>query len=64
MKIQNKSVKFQNPRTGEIWICPNINQKKLVEGVTFIEVHKPENSRLVWINSENLVKFKKNMFSK
>lgn len=54
MKLREKTTKFKNPRTGEIWICPDIKQRRQVDGIDFIEVHKPENVRRVWINLNNL----------
>ncbi len=51
-------MKFENPRTGEVWICDNPENKKVIDGVSFIEVHKPDNFRRVWINRSILVKKK------
>lgn len=43
------SLTLKNPRTGELWICPDQTKKKSIDGVEFIQVHSPENTRLVWI---------------
>lgn len=51
---KQRTVKLKNLRTGETWVCENYNQKKVVDGVEFVEVHKPENPRKLWINSLNL----------
>jgi hypothetical protein len=56
--MKTNNVTLKNPRTGEVWICENLNQKRIVDGIEFVEVHKPENSRMVWINLSNLVKVK------
>lgn len=56
--MKPKIVNLKNPRTGEIWVCENFNQKRNVDGVEFVEVHKPENQRMVWMNLDTLVKVK------
>lgn len=53
---KKKSITFENPRTGEIWICENPENKKIIDGVSFIEVHKPDSFRTVWINRSFLAK--------
>lgn len=62
--MKNKTVTLSNPRTGEIWICENFESRRKVEGVEFVEVHKPENTRLVWMNLENLIQVKDSRFTK
>lgn len=59
-----KTVKFTNPRTGEIWICEDLNVRRKVDGVDFVEVHRPDNNRLVWMNLTNLTKIKESSSSK
>lgn len=56
--MKTRIATFINPRTKEIWICDNIRQRRMVDGVEFVEVHKQNSSRLVWINLENLIKIK------
>ena len=56
--MKNKTVTLSNPRTGEVWVCENLDNRRQVDGVDFVEVHKPENSRLVWMNLNNLTKVK------
>lgn len=59
-----KPVKLSNPRTGEVWICENFDNRRKVDGIEFVEVHRPENSRAVWINLTTLVKVKEPKLSK
>ena len=56
MKI--KTVTLSNPRTGETWICENYDVRRRVDGVEFVEVHRPDNTRMVWMNLQNLVRVK------
>lgn len=56
--MRPRIVNLKNPRTGEVWICENFDQKRNVDGVEFVEVHKPDNLRMVWMNLNNLVKLK------
>jgi hypothetical protein len=58
LRRNNNPATFLNPRTGDVWVCDDLNQKRNVDGVDFIEVRKPENQRKVWINLSNLVKLK------
>lgn len=56
--MKTKSVTLSNPRTGEVWVCENFDNRRCVDGVDFVEVHRPNNNRMVWMNLENLVKVK------
>lgn len=51
-------VTLQNRRTGEVWLCEDYSQRRVVDGVEFIEVHQPSNGRKVWISAGALVKAK------
>jgi hypothetical protein len=62
--MKSKSVTLANPRTGEMWVCENFDNRRRVDGVDFVEVHRPDNSRLVWMNLANLVKTKSSNTSK
>lgn len=55
----SKPVKFSNPRTGEVWICEDVSNRKKVDGRDFVEVYLPnQTSRKVWISLDALVKVK------
>ena len=56
--MKAKVVTLTNPRTGDVWVCENFDNRRRVDGVDFVEVHRPGNSRMVWMNLENLVKVK------
>jgi hypothetical protein len=62
--MKAKSVTLSNPRTGEVWVCENFDNRRRVDGVDFVEVHRPDNQRLVWMNLANLVKVKESKSSK
>ena len=53
---KSKPIELINLRTKETWICENIYNKRIVDGVDFVEVHKPGDARLMWINLTNLAK--------
>lgn len=57
-KQKTKAVTVRNPRTGETWICEDYSQRRTVDGIEFIEVHKPDSQRTVWISAGALVKSK------
>jgi hypothetical protein len=62
--VKVKSVTLTNPRTGEVWVCENFDNRRRVDGVDFVEVHRPDNARLVWMNLTNLIKAKSSKTSK
>lgn len=55
----DKVVKLANPRTGEVWICEDLRNRRTVDGDEFIEVHRDGSNRKVWIKLDALVKAKK-----
>jgi hypothetical protein len=57
--IKSRPVTLSNPRTGEIWICPDFVNRRVVDGVEFVQVHKPDNPRLVWISLDSVVRNKR-----
>lgn len=52
-------ITLANRRTGEIWICESWATRRLVDGVEFVEVHRPQQTRAVWMNLETLERVKK-----
>lgn len=50
MRSKIKTVRLRNARTGEIWICEDYWVRRSIDGSEFIEVHKPDSSRTMWIN--------------
>ena len=53
-----KAVTLKNPRTGEVWVCPDYTKRRTVDGVEFVEVVKPGTNRTLWISLAVLVKTK------
>ena len=58
MKTQN----FVNPITQEKWVCEDVTKTKQIDGVTYLQVHKPDNQyRKMLMRKDSLqkvVKFK------
>lgn len=58
MKTQN----FVNPMTREQWVCEDVTKTKIIDGVSYLHVHKPDNKyRQVLMRKDSLqkvVKFK------
>lgn len=52
-------VQLANRRTGEIWICESYSNRRNVDGVEFVEVHRPDSQRTVWMNLETLERVKR-----
>lgn len=62
--MKSKQVLLKNPRTGEVWNCPDYGNRRVVDGVEFVEVYKPGSNRPVWISVAALVKEKQGNLSK
>lgn len=56
---EKRPVKLHNPRTGEMWICEDFSNRRIVDGVEFVEVSRPDNPRKAWMNLNTLVRSKK-----
>jgi hypothetical protein len=56
--VKHKSIVLTNPRTGETWLCENYNVRRNIDGVEFVEVRKPDNTRTVWMNLDTLQRVK------
>jgi|SanBayMetagenome_1026888.scaffolds.fasta_scaffold01614_7 hypothetical protein len=56
--MKNRAVTLKNPRTGEVWNCPDYTKRRTVDGVEFVEVFKPGVNRPLWISLAALVKTK------
>jgi len=51
----NKPVTLENPKNGELWLCDDFKVRRVIDGVEFVEVHKPDNQRRVWINLSTVI---------
>jgi len=54
-----KSQLFKNPINGEQWVCDDVRQKKIIEGQTYIKVHKPGQNRMVLMRRDSLTPISK-----
>lgn len=54
--MKTKNVLLKNPRTGEIWLCEDFTNRRMVDGTEFVEVRLPTSSRPVWMSLDALVK--------
>ena len=60
-KMQRQPIKppavrkvFENPVNQERWVCENVNDSKMIDGVEFIPVHAVDNNRVVLMRKEAL----------
>ena len=58
-----KSQIFENPINGEHWVCDDVRQIKLIDGVGYIPVHKPNQPRTVLMRRDSLRPMKQNLRS-
>ena len=50
---------FENPMNQERWVCENVNDVKIIDGVEFLQVHRHDNQRVVLMRKDALRKVKK-----
>ena len=55
-----KSITFENIFNQEKFICEDIKDRTIIDGVEFIKVHKYENNRIVLMRKDSLKKVKVN----
>ena len=55
LQKKEKSVLLLNRVSGELWLCEDYNQRRVIDDNTFVEVHKPDSSRKLWININTVV---------
>ena len=49
-EVKPRQVTLENPKNSELWLCDDFTKRRHIDGVEFVEVHKPDNARRVWIN--------------
>lgn len=50
---------FENPMNQECWICEDVNDTRTIDSVEFLQVHRPENMRIVLMRKDALKRVKK-----
>lgn len=50
---------FENPITKDKWLCDDLRQSKIIEGIEYIPVRKENTSRTVLIRRDILKKIKR-----
>lgn len=51
-----KPVLFENQFSKEQFVCDDLKQIKVIEGVTYLAVHRPHNDRLFFVRQDSLRK--------
>ncbi len=49
-----KPIKFKNTINGEQWICDDAKLTKVIDGVIYITVRKPDSARTVLMRRDSL----------
>jgi hypothetical protein len=50
---------FVNPINKEQWICEDLSRTQVIDGVTYLHVHKPDSYRKVLMRKDSLLKVDK-----
>jgi hypothetical protein len=48
------SVTYKNHVNHEVWICDDPRQIKVIDGITYLHVHKPDSYRKVLMRKDSL----------
>ncbi len=56
--MQSKPITFKNTINGEQWVCEDARKVKVIDGVNYVTVHKPNNLRTVLMRKDTLVPVK------
>jgi hypothetical protein len=56
--MQAKPITFKNSFNNEQWICEDTKKIKLIDGVSYLTVHKPGSYRMVLMRKDSLVPLK------
>lgn len=57
--IMQQPILFENPITKDKWLCDDLRQSKIIEGIEYIPVRKENTSRTVLIRRDILKKIKR-----
>ena len=52
--MQAKPITYQNYLNREIWVCDDPKKTKIIDGVTYLTVHKPNSYRMVLMRKDSL----------
>ena len=56
--MQPRPITFKNSFNGEQWICEDTKKIKLIDGISYLTVHKPGSYRMVLMRKDSLVPLK------
>lgn len=52
--MKTKSVTYKNSFNGDHWVCDDPRKTKIIDGVAYIIVRKPNNARTVMMRKDSL----------
>lgn len=47
---------LENPLNSDIWYCKDYSQTKVIDGVNYVTVHKPENEERTYLMRKDALK--------
>jgi len=54
--MNSQSILFVNPINKEQWVCDNIRTARQIDGITYLQVHKQNEYRMVLMRKDSLQK--------
>jgi hypothetical protein len=51
-----KHILFENQFSKEQFVCEDLKQIKIIDGVTYLAVHRPHNDRMFFVRQDSLRK--------
>jgi hypothetical protein len=52
--MQAKPLTFKNYVSQELWICDDLKKLKIIDGITYLTVHKQDSRRMVLMRKDSL----------
>ena len=52
--MQSKPLTFKNYVSQELWICDDLKKLKIIDGITYLTVHKQDSRRMVLMRKDSL----------
>jgi hypothetical protein len=57
--IPIKTINLVNPMNGDTWCCNNYDNVKIIDGIDYITVHKPDNDKRTFLMRKDALKVSK-----
>lgn len=61
LKEKRKTVTLTNPLNSDVWYCRDYDDVKVIDGVNYITVYKPENDKRTFLMRKDVLKLSRRL---